>query len=843
MAKVPFTVSARAARLIGRENVASASGAVTELVKNCYDADARICAVLFKRRWPVRPSSLTAKELRVLERHNPGISTAFVQEEGAWKRLEPQSPEQKTKIDEAIDQVVDLWIVDNGHGMSTDVIEKQWMVIGTDSKEIDATSRGGRAYTGAKGIGRFALDRLGQECELYSAEEGSSGLIHWLVDWEEFDGVGKTISQVEAVLERENSSLAEIYRLNSVIQHLPRLVPSDGATGVKLEYKHGTAVKISFLSDLWTVKDARQLTETLDALLPPDERSDFSIFLYDERTGEPGVFIDNLPPDQFDYKLIADVRGDGTIGISINRQEIDVKGISDTVYSLDGMGNHPYRKEDFDAGKVSYETDLGKILRDPQLLPQARELGPFSFVMYFFKLTNPSSDVLKRFPQKNFDVAKRKRWIDRSGGVRLYRDGFRVRPYGEPRTAAADWLLLGDRALRNPAQASRMGWRAPPTQVAGTINITRRENPLLADRSNREGLVNERALDVFRNVVTGLIKEFERDRSYILGKFSAAYDIDNPQNENVREGKTIAKRVLNERARAAAGSTKGGKGNDSPNATDLQKVSLAFDEQVRENEFLRDHIQVMRGMATLGTVLISFTHELKQIKATVESRANRLSQSVSRTTDDAKLAKIPVDIRPQALIERMQSEDKKVSRWVNFALSAVSSSKRRRQKIAIGTYLRGVHSYWREFLESRRIELDIDSSVRQEVAVLAHEIDLDTIFYNLITNSIEALVKPSGKQARLISIKVGESGKFLRFSYSDNGPGLSSDINSPNDIFAFGISSKKEDVNGAASGTGLGMWLLKNVVDDVGGSVNLNSKIGSPGFSIEIDIPRYKAEG
>jgi len=38
--KIPFKVSARAARLIGRENVATSQGAVTELVKNAYDADA-----------------------------------------------------------------------------------------------------------------------------------------------------------------------------------------------------------------------------------------------------------------------------------------------------------------------------------------------------------------------------------------------------------------------------------------------------------------------------------------------------------------------------------------------------------------------------------------------------------------------------------------------------------------------------------------------------------------------------------------------------------------------------------------------------------------------------------
>ena len=41
MSKIPFKVSARTARLIGRENVATSKGAVIELVKNGYDADSR----------------------------------------------------------------------------------------------------------------------------------------------------------------------------------------------------------------------------------------------------------------------------------------------------------------------------------------------------------------------------------------------------------------------------------------------------------------------------------------------------------------------------------------------------------------------------------------------------------------------------------------------------------------------------------------------------------------------------------------------------------------------------------------------------------------------------------
>lgn len=45
--KIPFKVSARTARLIGLENFSTEEGAIIELVKNTYDADANKCILIF----------------------------------------------------------------------------------------------------------------------------------------------------------------------------------------------------------------------------------------------------------------------------------------------------------------------------------------------------------------------------------------------------------------------------------------------------------------------------------------------------------------------------------------------------------------------------------------------------------------------------------------------------------------------------------------------------------------------------------------------------------------------------------------------------------------------------
>lgn len=66
MAKISFTVSARTARLIGRENVSNAEGAIIELVKNSYDADAKICIVYFDNKYIEIPSQLEKDEFKSL---------------------------------------------------------------------------------------------------------------------------------------------------------------------------------------------------------------------------------------------------------------------------------------------------------------------------------------------------------------------------------------------------------------------------------------------------------------------------------------------------------------------------------------------------------------------------------------------------------------------------------------------------------------------------------------------------------------------------------------------------------------------------------------------------------
>ena len=82
-------------------------------------------------------------------------------------------------------------------------------------------------------------------------------------------------------------------------------------------------------------------------------------------------------------------------------------------------------------------------------------------------------------------------FLNANQGIRIYRDGFRVKPYGEP-DGTGDWLNLSYERQRSPqgvAQEPLGGWRVGYNQVIGAIFISREKNTALIDQTNRESIV------------------------------------------------------------------------------------------------------------------------------------------------------------------------------------------------------------------------------------------------------------------------------------------------------------------------------------------------------------------
>ena len=136
MQEIGFKVGAKAARLIGRENISDAAGALSELIKNAYDADASSVNVDF-------------------------IGT---EEPGGM-----------------------IIIRDDGHGMDHSDLLRGFMTISTSDKITNPTSfKYQRAKAGKKGIGRFSAQKLGSKLVMITKKADQKHHICMEVDWDKF---------------------------------------------------------------------------------------------------------------------------------------------------------------------------------------------------------------------------------------------------------------------------------------------------------------------------------------------------------------------------------------------------------------------------------------------------------------------------------------------------------------------------------------------------------------------------------------------------------------------------------------------------------------------------------
>ena len=147
MSKIEFSVGAKA-RLIGRENIADVDGALMELIKNAYDADAECVLVRFAVPFPEIPLKTTLSYLNEnMSTEDVGLVLKFYEEDGNGNLKRKINAENfneinKASIESVFSKYNKIYIADNGQGMNYNTITSSWMYIGTSDKEIMYLEKG-----------------------------------------------------------------------------------------------------------------------------------------------------------------------------------------------------------------------------------------------------------------------------------------------------------------------------------------------------------------------------------------------------------------------------------------------------------------------------------------------------------------------------------------------------------------------------------------------------------------------------------------------------------------------------------------------------------------------------
>ncbi len=859
--KIPFKVSARTARLIGRENIATSKGAIIELVKNAYDADSNVAIVFFDNKFSTFSNDITEEHFEGLVRK--GIDKKLLED---IYMFDNESYIVNTELDEenlfilkkALSKLSVLYIIDSGEGMTQNVIRDHWMTIGTDNKSNNVFTKTGRVKAGAKGIGRFALDKLGSKCEMTTIFNSEYHLpdtdingnqteyigYKWKVNWEDFEGDYKTIDSVDAEL----IGISNFIIKQEIINEIPNFDFSK--INSEADFTYGTILKISDLRDNWEDYYVQQVYSDLEVLVPPKETGGFEIHLYGSLTPNKYGEVFSSICDDFDYKLIATADENQNVKIRIERREYDIELIPNDFFEREALKIFPYKKENFKNRYWEKTLSFSQILKGFKDIDDEdifSNIGVFEFTFYFLKRAYSTPDA-NRFFYRKFMSNERKDWLDKFGGIKLFRDNFRVRPYGETKDAAFDWLGLGSRKSTSPAGVAKKegGYRVEPENVAGAVKISRLTNVNFEDKSSREGLQDNKTFQIFKQLLASIINVFEEDRSYIAREMSDYDDFRFGPERDMKAAQELAKRILEssrakkkERDNSANSSNQNTEESQNGTEEDKEKEILASEIERKEEEIekLKEEQKVLRGLASSGIVLASFSHDLSKLNDVLNSRTDKLKSLLLTKLTEDEFIDVEERKNPFFQLEKIKKQDLKLQNWLNFSLGATRKDKRKRKQLFLKKYFSDLSTDWSTVLENRGIKFDVSDIENLDLRV--YEIDFDSIFNNLLVNSIDAFTILKVNRTREIKIKATSTHKEIIIDYYDNGPGLSKDITEPNKIFEPLFTTRRNPFTGEEEGTGLGMWLVKSIISENDGTIKL--LFPDNGFGIRMIFPiKYK---
>ena len=705
-------------------------------------------------------------------------------------------------------------IEDDGFGMTVDNLRNYWMVIGTSNKVKIRKSSKNRVLTGEKGLGRLGLDRLCKTTTVQSIVEDAHDGLELVVDWTKY--------------EREDARLEDVAHKIYVVPNLRK----DPITEQDIDYPHGTRLVLTGLKDDWTAETLTDLRAELSLLVSPfADTQDFAIEISSGMSWSSADGLVMTPSTLLSaaqWKVVASINDDGSVMMRMD------------------SSHH---------GRVYKEGPIEWAKRFPEWGTHSH-CGPLRFEFYFFprKTTTLGNQTISLTTIRTF--------LDANQGIRIYRDGFRVKPYGSP-NGDGDWLRLAYRRMTSPegvAQDSKPGnWRVGYNQVVGAVFVSREKNAELLDQTNREGLVEGKGLTHLRVFAEETVRFFELNNQHYEMSLSHRHSPREEAKQQASESLRATEEALNKLREVTGSLLSGiaestvspsldGKGQDSAasaNATlaEIQKTIEQAEEKLEqsantfrsEDERESSEKDTMANLASLGILAAAFGHETLGWASSCANNAGWLERNLPNYFYFAK-ADAEAAVRQKLLDTCTQA--RRIETFAEFSIGNVKPEKRRRTTFCVKKVIQNVFKAFDESLRiQRNIRLDVEANLPAEPCrIRGYPIDWESVLVNLITNAVWAMGK--SQRERAIRVALQADGSNYQLTFDDSGVGIAT--GSEERIFLPTYSTKKND-HGEPNGTGMGLTIVKNFVEqNTRGSIRAVSSGILGGASFIIVIPSAK---
>lgn len=730
-------------------------------------------------------------------------------------------------------------VADNGSGMSYDDLKDKWLFVAFSSKRDNGAGKDFRDivvqrkhYAGSKGIGRFSSDRLGKQIVLQTRPtKGSAGTVHRLtVDWERFEKNAKEHFEKIPVRYSESSAFD---------------IPSElGQFGTSL--RHGTVIEVKKLRRGWDRGRILALKSSLAKLINPfgDKGDQFRIFLVApaEESGDQQIAANAVKAGE---EPLARHIVNGPVGNFIFAA-LEEKTTFIRVSIKDGHIE----------SSLTDRSELIYKIREPNPYKHLEQSG-FSCEMYYLNQSAKLTFARRvGLPSVQF------------GSVFLFRNGFRVYPIGEDDD---DWFGFDRR--KQQGYARFLGTR----EIIGRVDVYGSDEDFQEASSRNQGLIDTPAVkQLHKAVMDHCLKRLERyvvpvswvdkadanteDLSRLLtdpgrARVSAAVAnlVDNDQVELLNYSRRLVD-LINERSsefeeslvslRSIAEKT-----NDKRFLAKLEIAEKRFEELKRSEAEARQVADRERAAAEAASQRAesaeTAAEEAKSEADTERRRAHFLEAIVNLDTSTIlnlhhQVTIYAVDIAQQ--IENLLSETAgKQSVPREALLKAMEQIAFLNRKILAVTKFAAKAKFK---LDSEKIETDLAAFITDYIEQIAqaagsarlriqvenkhpglklrfNPIDASIIVDNLVSNSKRA--KASWIKFELSPLD--RSGLLIRVS--DNGRGIAPSTNSKR-IFEMGYTTTQ--------GSGLGLYHVRQVLGEMGGSIELEGGSADKGLSFIIKI-------
>ena len=630
-------------------------------------------------------------------------------------------------------------IIDNGHGMDLETIRTTWMEPATLMRKRSRYSeKFRRRVLGEKGIGRFASSRLAEKLEVVTKRSGTDSETRVIFDWSQFDDEEKFLDQIQVMWEQ---SKAKEICPGGVIEGL--WDKSEKLDGNELD--HGTILRMRELKTAWGEPQFESLQNGLSRLISPSFgeldytlKGDFQIFLKLPETFQG--YSETIKPPEIvkrpHYILKGKVDTEGNYKLSLQFREKEIK-----------------------------ETKEGRFFMKDGEAPKC------GAIKIELRVWNRDTASLNAVSGNEFSVAEIRHYLDLVSGISIYRDGFRVLPYGQPNE---DWLRLDYRRFQRPTR------NLSNNQIIGSIFITSRDNSLLRDQSNREGLMEGEAFEDFKELVTSMLTILENRRWQ-----------ERPKKKKMAErGLFVDFNLANIREYITKRHP-----SDTQLLDAVKEKEKDLERRVGEAEEI---ISRYRRLATLGMLIDTVLHEGRLPLSKIINVTHVARQDINQIHENGK--KIVSQLRGHFKTILTQSD---VLATLFRKIEPFGGRRRGRpERISLERVIHDAFSVLDKEIEQVGVEVDLPTTYTE---VTVDQAEIQEVIVNLLNNSLYWL-KQVPKDSRFITVKIKrEEEHELEIIFSDSGPGIEEEYQDM--IFDPYFSTKP-------NGVGLGLTIAGEIVSD-----------------------------